>query len=130
VRGTVRGLHAQRPPYAQAKLIRVTRGRVLDVFIDIRRFSPTYGRHGSVELSAENWRQLFLPHGFAHGFCTLEPDTEVIYKLSAHWMPQSETGIRWDDPALGVLWPDFAGASVSERDAALPLLTDFASPFA
>ena len=127
---TVRGFHFQMPPHGQAKLIRVSRGRILDVFIDIRRDSPTYGRHASVELSAENWLQLFLPEGFAHALCTLEPDTEVLYKLTTHWVPAAEGGIRWNDPTLGIAWPKFAGVSVSPRDQELPLLADMSSPFA
>jgi dTDP-4-dehydrorhamnose 3,5-epimerase len=129
-RGTVRGLHFQAPPQAQAKLVRVPRGRILDVFVDIRASSPTYGRHGSVELSAENWLQVLIPAGFAHGFCTLEPATEVIYKTTDFYAPQAESGIRWNDPALGIAWPDFAGVSLSPKDLLLPMLADLASPFA
>ncbi|MEI9995384.1 MAG: dTDP-4-dehydrorhamnose 3,5-epimerase [Rhizomicrobium sp.] len=128
-RGTVRGLHFQAPPQAQAKLVRVPRGRILDVFVDIRRGSPTYGRHGSVELSAENWLQILIPIGFAHGFCTLEPGTEVIYKTTDYWAPEAEGGIRWNDPALKIAWPDFAGGTLSDRDRMLPLFADLASPF-
>jgi dTDP-4-dehydrorhamnose 3,5-epimerase len=128
--GTVRGLHYQAPPRAQAKLVRVPRGRILDVFVDIRRGSPTYGKHAAVELSAENWLQVLIPVGFAHGFCTLEPDTEVIYKTIDYYAPETEGGVRWNDPALGVTWPDFAGAVMSPRDRELPLLAALDTPFA
>jgi dTDP-4-dehydrorhamnose 3,5-epimerase len=124
-RGTVRGLHYQLPPAAQAKLIRVARGAIHDVVVDIRRGSPTFGRHVATELSAAAWNQLLVPAGFAHGYCTLEPDTEVLYKVSAPYAPEHERGIRWDDPALGIHWPVATGAAVvSERDAALPALAE------
>ena len=124
-KGTIRGLHYQLPPSAQAKLIRVTRGAILDVAVDIRRGSPTFGRHVARVLSDRDWRQLLIPAGFAHGFCTLEPDTEVLYKLSAFWAPDHERGIRWNDPALDIDWPvTEAEAVVSPKDAALPGLAD------
>lgn len=127
--GVVRGLHFQAPPHAQVKLVRVTRGRLLDVALDIRKGSPTFGKHIGVELSAENWAQLYVPIGFAHGFCTLEPNTEVIYKVSSLYEPQAEHGVLWNDPDLGIAWPKFAGAQVSPRDAKLPRWRDFESPF-
>lgn len=123
--GTVRGLHFQLAPFAQAKLVRVGRGRILDVAVDLRRSSPTYGRHVTVELSAENRLQLLVPVGFAHGFCTLEPDTEVHYKVTAHYSPAHDRGVAWNDPMLGISWPvDAAHAILSEKDAKQPLLAD------
>lgn len=128
-RGTVRGLHFQAPPHAQDKLIRVVRGRIFDVIVDIRKGSPTYGQHASVELSAENCCELFVPGGFAHGYCSLEPASEVLYKTSAVWSPEAEGGIRWNDPDLNIAWPAFAGSCVSAKDGALAVFADFVSPF-
>ena len=128
--GTLRGLHFQIPPHPQHKLVRVVRGAVFDVAVDLRRGSPTYGRHVAAELSAENHLQFFVPVGFAHGFLTLRPDTEVVYKVSDVYAPDCDAGIRWDDPALGIPWP-LGGAAphLSPKDAALPLLEAFDSPF-
>ncbi|HEY8267582.1 MAG TPA: dTDP-4-dehydrorhamnose 3,5-epimerase [Xanthobacteraceae bacterium] len=130
-KGTVRGLHFQAPPFAQAKLVRVSRGAIFDVAVDLRRGSPTYGRHVSLMLNAADGGQMFVPNGFAHGFCTLEPDTEVLYKVDNYYSKQHEAGIRWNDPALAIHWPVSTGeAVVSERDRAQPLLKDIAAVFA
>jgi dTDP-4-dehydrorhamnose 3,5-epimerase len=129
-RGVVRGLHYQCAPMAQAKLLRVTRGAVLDAVVDIRRGSRTYGRHVAVELSAENWAQIYVPVGFAHGFCTLSDNTEVLYKVNADYAPALEGGLLWNDPDLGIDWPINAGdATLSARDLEWPRFKDFASPF-
>jgi dTDP-4-dehydrorhamnose 3,5-epimerase len=128
-RGTVRGLHFQAPPRAQEKLMRVVKGRILDVVVDLRKTSPTYGRHVATEIRADDGGQLYVPSGFAHGFCTLEPDTEVFYKVTDFWAPDCEGGVLWNDPALGIAWPSFAGAQVVAKDAALPLLSALKTPF-
>jgi dTDP-4-dehydrorhamnose 3,5-epimerase len=123
--GTVRGLHFQIHPFAQAKLVRVLHGRIFDACVDLRRSSPRYGRHVAVELTAETGDQLFVPVGFAHGFCTLEPDTAVLYKVDAVYSAEHERGIDWSDPALEILWPVAKTAAVlTDKDAALPLLRD------
>lgn len=128
--GVLRGLHFQTPPHAQGKLVRVTRGRVLDVAVDIRKGSPTYGQHASVELSADNWKQLWVPPGFAHGFCTLEPDTEFLYKVTDYYAPDCDSGIAFDDPNLGIDWPfSRSEAILSGKDAGLRSFKDFNSPF-
>ncbi len=122
---TVRGLHFQRPPFIQAKLVQVLRGRVLDVVVDLREGSPTHGRHLAVELDAATGTQLFVPGGFAHGFCTLEPGTLVHYKCSAPYAPAQEGGLLWHDPALGIPWPvGPEGATVSDRDKVWPTFRD------
>jgi dTDP-4-dehydrorhamnose 3,5-epimerase len=124
-RGTVRGLHFQIPPFAQAKLVRVLRGRILDVVVDLRCASPSYGRHLSVELGADSGDQLYVPAGFAHGFCTLVADTEVLYKVDAVYSAEHDRGVNWADPALGIAWPvSEADAVLSPKDAALPALRD------
>jgi dTDP-4-dehydrorhamnose 3,5-epimerase len=123
--GTLRGLHFQTPPFAQAKLLRVARGRALDVAVDIRRSSPTFGQHVAVELSAENWRQLLIPIGFAHGFITLEADVEVLYKTTAPYSATHDRGLAWDDPDIGIDWPTPAGGPVlSDKDRRWPRLKD------
>jgi len=122
--GTLRGLHYQLPPFAQDKLVRCVTGRIWDVAVDIRRRSPTFGQWFGLELSAANRRQLLVPAGFAHGFMTLEPDTEVIYKVSADYSEPHDAGLRWDDPSLAIDWPPTVAAPVlSDRDRALPLLS-------
>ena len=127
--GTVRGLHFQAPPSAQAKLVRCGRGAIFDVAVDIQRGSPTYGQWAGYTLSAENGAQLYIPAGFAHGFVTLEPDSEIIYKCSDYYAPETEGALRWDDLDIGIGWPLSAEAILSEKDARAPLLADFNSPF-
>jgi dTDP-4-dehydrorhamnose 3,5-epimerase len=128
--GTLRGLHFQKPPHAQAKLVRCVRGVIWDVAVDLRRGSPTYGRHVAAELSAENGRQLFIPTGFAHAFVTLTADAEVLYKASDFYAPAHDAGLAWNDPDLAIPWPLADQRPIlSPKDAALPLLKDFVSPF-
>jgi dTDP-4-dehydrorhamnose 3,5-epimerase len=127
---TVRGLHAQSPPFAQSKLVQVLTGAILDVAVDLRRGSPWYGKFVAAELSAENWSQILIPAGFAHGFCTLTPDTAVIYKVTAPYSAKNDGGILWNDRALSIPWPaTVATASVSDKDRHLPVLADYDSPF-
>lgn len=128
--GTVRGLHYQSPPHAQAKLVRCARGRILDVVVDIRKGSPTYGQSWGAELSAADGRQLLIPAGFLHGFVTREPDCEVLYKCSDRYAPECDGAVRFDDPALGIDWGIPADKAIlSEKDAAAPGFRDFATPF-
>ncbi|HJQ57118.1 MAG TPA: dTDP-4-dehydrorhamnose 3,5-epimerase [Vineibacter sp.] len=127
---TVRGLHFQTPPFAQAKLVRVLRGSVYDVVVDLRVGSPTYGDWCGTILSADEPEQLYIPKGFAHGFATLQPDTIIAYRVDAPYAPACDAGIFWNDPAIGIDWPfDAARAVLSAKDAALPRLADIASPF-
>jgi dTDP-4-dehydrorhamnose 3,5-epimerase len=125
--GTVRGLHYQRQPAAQAKLVRVVKGAIFDVAVDVRRSSPTFGRHVAATLTAQSGDALFVPAGFAHGLCTLEPSTEVAYKVSAFHSPSHEAGILWNDAALGIAWPlEGKEPILSNRDFALPRLSEIA----
>ncbi len=130
-RGTVRGLHLQVAPSVQGKLVRCVRGAIWDVAVDVRRGSSSYGRHAAAVLSAENWAQLWIPGGFLHGFCTLEPETEVIYKVTADYDRDAERGVIWNDPDLALPWPIADGAALlSDKDAVLPRLRDCPAWFA
>jgi dTDP-4-dehydrorhamnose 3,5-epimerase len=129
--GVIRGLHYQLPPVAQDKLVRVTRGRIFDVAVDARKSSPNYGKWVGVEISAERWNQLLVPKGFLHGYMTLEPDTEVIYKVTACYSPTHERSVRFDDPQIGIDWPLLAGLApiLSDRDRAAPLFEEAENTF-
>jgi dTDP-4-dehydrorhamnose 3,5-epimerase len=128
--GTIRGLHFQVGPAAQGKLVRCLRGSILDVAVDIRHGSSTFGRYVSIVLSAENWKQVYVPIGFAHGYCTLEPNTEVLYKVTAYYDPESERGLAWDDPDIGIAWPVKAeNAILVARDRAYPRLSELSTFF-
>ena len=127
--GTIRGIHFQRPPHAQAKLIRCLRGSLVDYAVDLRRGSPTYGHYRAVELSADNGRQIFIPVGFGHAFLTSEPGTEICYKVSDFYDADCDDGIRWNCPEIAIDWPLVGPAVLSDKDAALPTLADFDSPF-
>ena len=128
--GTLRGLHFQTAPFAQAKLVRVLRGKIVDVAVDLRRSSKSYGQHIAMELNAENGEQLFVPVGFAHGFCTLVPDTEVAYKVDAVYSAANDCGLNAADPDLKIRWPVRSGNEVlSEKDRTLPVLKDLPAHF-
>lgn len=128
--GTVRGLHFQLAPAAQAKLVRVLSGAILDVAVDLRRASSTYGRHVAVRLDAERGEQLYVPAGFAHGFCTLEPNTMVAYKVSAYYSREHDRNLLWNDPDLAIVWPVDAGQAVlSDKDRVAPRLSDLGTVF-
>lgn len=126
--GTVRGLHYQIAPQAQGKLVMALTGALLDVAVDLRRDQPTFGRHAAVELTAARWQALWVPEGFAHGFCTTAPGTTVLYKLTAPYAPELERGVAWDDPALGIAWPVAPEAAIlSDRDRRWPRLAEAAA---
>lgn len=127
-KGVVRGLHLQAPPYAQGKLVRVLSGKVIDVAVDIRKNSPTYGKHIAVELSAENGLQFWIPEGFAHGFSVLEDNTLFSYKCTNYYQPSAEMGIHFGDAALGIDW-QVENLIVNQKDDILPILTNFVTPF-
>lgn len=128
--GTVRGLHFQAPPHAQAKLVRCGRGRLFDVAVDIRKGSPTYGKWIGVELSFDNGKQLLIPAGFLHGFVTREADTEIVYKCSDYYAPECDGAVRFDCPTIGIDWGiDASKAVLSAKDEKAPMLADFDSPF-
>lgn len=127
--GTLRGLHCQVPPAAQAKLVRCTRGRIWDVAVDVRRGSPTESRWWAAELSPENWRQVLVPRGFLHGYLTLEPETEVLYKVDSPYDPEAEGAVLWNDPDLGIDWPLTTEPHLSPKDRAAPRLAAWSTPF-
>lgn len=128
-KGVLRGLHYQAPPFAQGKLVTVLKGAVLDVAVDIRFGSPTFGQYVAVELSAENKKQFWIPAGFAHGFVTLEDDTLFAYKCTNVYSPEHDRGVKWDDPAIGIEWPAVGELVISDKDKAQPLLQDIAKEF-
>ena len=127
-KGVLRGMHFQLPPHTQSKVIRATRGAIYDVVVDVRRTSSTFGRWRGFELSADNFRMLFVPAGFAHGFCTLAENTEVQYKVDHLYAPDADGGIRWNDPDIAIAWP-ISEPVLSAKDSALPFLKEFDSPF-
>ena len=127
-KGVLRGIHFQKPPHAQTKLVRVTRGSVYDVILDLRKNSPTYGQWERFTLSAENFLMLLVPKGFGHGFCTLEDNTEFMYKVDEYYAPEADSCIIWNDPTLAIDWP-IKNPTLSEKDQKLKLFKDFQSPF-
>ena len=128
--GVLRGLHYQKPPFAQDKLVRVTRGAVIDTIVDIRKGSPTYGEYLSIELTADNWKQLWVPAGFAHAYCTTAPDTEFCYKVTNYYSPECDAGLAFDDPDLAINWPVANDKLIlSPKDRILPKLSETDSPF-
>lgn len=127
---TIRGLHFQINPHPTAKLVRVVRGAIFDVVLDLRHHSPTFGEHVGIEVSADNWLQVYVPTGCAHGFCTLEPNTEVTYKVSDHWFPEFDRGVYWNDPDLGISWPaSLNDVVVSEKDRIQPRISELPDYF-
>jgi dTDP-4-dehydrorhamnose 3,5-epimerase len=124
--GTLRGLHYQSAPHEEEKLVRVTRGAIFDVVVDLRRESPTFRAWFGIELTADNRRQIYIPRGIAHGFQTLLPDTEIFYEITTPYQASAAKGLRWDDPALHIAWPDCAERLISAQDRALPLFKDIA----
>lgn len=126
--GTIRGLHFQRPPHAETKLVRVINGAIIDVVVDLRRSSPTYGTWAAMELTAENFAMAYVPRGFAHGFCTLTDRSVVAYKVDAAYAPEAEGGLRWDDPTIGISWPT-TNPILSDRDRLHESFDSFASPY-
>lgn len=129
-KGVIRGLHFQSPPHEQCKMVRVSRGEILDVIVDLRQGSPTYGQHAAVTLSAENWKQLWVPTGFAHGLCTLTENVEVVYKVTGFYSREHDLGLAYDDSDIAIEWPVLpAGAILSERDQHHPRLRDLPGYF-
>lgn len=131
-KNTVRGLHFQKPPHTETKLVRVIRGAILDVFVDLRSGSPTYGQWDCIELTEDNYKMIYIPKGFAHGFCTLTENTIVMYKVDAYYAPHAEGGLRWNDPTLAIEWPvrdETEEVSLSEKDQRQPFFDAFETPF-